>query len=91
MSFVDERFPPAISRGVTFGPRYSTSVVETTGGAEKRNIWWSYPRCGGNAASGLKRREDWEDLIAFMRAVAWGKGYSFPFKDWSDCTATGSW
>lgn len=90
MAFRDARFPVAISRGVTFGPKFSTSVVESAGGAESRNIWWSYPRCGGNAASGLKRKVDFETLIAFGRAVAWGKGYSFPFKDWADYTATDS-
>lgn len=90
MAFRDARFPVAISRGVTFGPRFSTSVVDSAGGAEERNINWSYPRCGGNAASGLKRSADYAELIAFARAVAWGKGYSFPFKDWSDYTATDS-
>lgn len=93
MAFIDTRFPDTVSRGATGGPEFATSVIETGGGYEKRNSWWSVPRGKWNVATGLMRRDDttrgdFEALIAFFRAIAQGRANTFPFKDWSDYVAT---
>lgn len=93
MAFIDTRFPETVSRGATGGPEFLTSVVETGGGYEKRNSWWSVPRGKWNVATGLMRRDDtaradFEALIAFFRAIGQGKANTFPFKDWADYAAT---
>lgn len=93
MAFIDERFPETVSRGATGGPEFSTSVIETGGGYERRNSWWSAPRGRWNVATGLMRRDDsaradFEALIAFWRAIAQGRANTFPYKDWADYVAT---
>ncbi len=83
MSFFDVRFPDRIGRGAQGGPGFLTTIIETVAGWETRLENWSDARCRFNVASGLKRRDDIADLIAFARIVR-GKLRGFRFKDWTD-------
>lgn len=83
MAFHDVRFPERIALGATGGPLWSTNVVTTAGGHERRNQNWAQARGRWNVGSGLKTRADLEALIAFFRARR-GRAFAFRFKDWSD-------
>lgn len=83
MVFHDVRFPERIALGATGGPLWSTNVVTTAGGHERRNQNWSASRGRWNVGSGLKTRHDLAALIAFFRARR-GRAFAFRFKDWSD-------
>ena len=84
--FHEVRFPPDISYGAVGGPGWSTSIVTTVSGHERRNANWSQARGRWNVAHGLKRREQVAELIAFFRARM-GRAYGFRFKDWTDYQA----
>lgn len=84
--FHEVRFPEAIARGASGGPGYSTTVITTSAGLERRNINWSAARGRWDVGSGLKRRADVAELIAFFRARR-GRAYGFRFKDWTDYQA----
>ena len=84
--FHEVQFPPDISYGASGGPGYSTTVVTTVSGHERRNANWAAARGKWNVAHGLKKREQVATLIAFFRARR-GRAYGFRFKDWTDYQA----
>jgi uncharacterized protein (TIGR02217 family) len=84
--FHEVQFPPDISYGASGGPGYSTTVVTTMSGHERRNANWAAARGKWNVAHGLKKREQVAALIAFFRARR-GRAYGFRFKDWTDFQA----
>ena len=84
--FHEVQFPPDISYGASGGPGYSTTVVTTVSGHERRNANWAAARGKWNVAHGLKKREQVAALIAFFRARK-GRAYGFRFKDWTDYQA----
>ena len=84
--FHEVQFPPDISYGASGGPGYSTSIVTTVSGHERRNANWAMARGRWNVAHGLKKREQVAALIAFFR-VRRGRAYGFRFKDWTDYQA----
>ena len=84
--FHDVRFPPDISYGASGGPGYSTTVVTTVSGHERRNANWADARGQWNVAHGLKKPDQVADLIAFFRARR-GRAHGFRFKDWTDYQA----
>ena len=84
--FHDVQFPPDISYGASGGPGYSTTVVTTVSGHERRNANWAAARGKWNVAHGLKKREQVAALIAFFRARK-GRAFGFRFKDWTDYQA----
>ncbi len=86
IGFHEVQFPPDISYGASGGPGYSTSVVTTVSGHERRNANWAAARGRWNVAHGLKKREQVAALIAFFRARR-GRAYGFRFKDWTDYQA----
>jgi uncharacterized protein (TIGR02217 family) len=88
MSFAEIRFPDDISYGSSGGPGFSTSIVVTEGGHEKRNARWQQARARYNVAHGIKTKAQLEALIAFFRARK-GRAYGFRFKDWSDYQGIG--
>ncbi|MBV0891522.1 DUF2460 domain-containing protein [Paracoccus sp. Z118] len=81
--FHEVRFPDAIARGATGGPGYATTIITTSAGFERRNVNWEQARGRWDVGSGIKRRTDFEELIAFFRARQ-GRAYGFRFKDWTD-------
>jgi uncharacterized protein (TIGR02217 family) len=84
--FHEVQFPPDISYGASGGPGYSTTVVTTVSGHERRNANWAAARGKWNVAHGLKKREQVAALIAFFRARR-GRAYGFRFRDWTDYQA----
>ena len=64
-SFHDVRFPEDIAYGTTGGPEFSTDVVVTHGGYERRNVNWEEARCRYNIAHGIKTQAQLEILMAF--------------------------
>ncbi len=83
IGFHEIQFPADISYGASGGPGYSTSIVTTVSGHERRNANWASSRGRWNVAHGLKKREQVAALIAFFRARR-GRAYGFRFKDWTD-------
>ena len=81
--FHEVQFPPDISYGASGGPGYSTTVVTTVSGHERRNANWASSRGRWNVAHGLKKRTHVAELISFFRARR-GRAYGFRFKDWTD-------
>jgi len=88
MDFVEVQFPTDVSYGSSGGPEFSTDIVITHGGQEKRNINWSAARAKYNISYGIKAQAQLDSVIAFFRARK-GKAVGFRFKDWSDYKATG--
>jgi uncharacterized protein (TIGR02217 family) len=84
--FHEVQFQPDTSYGASGGPRYSTTVVTTVSGHERRNANWAMARGRWNVAHGLKKREQVAELIAFFRARR-GRAYGFRFKGWTDYQA----
>lgn len=88
MAFVEVRFPEDISYGSSGGPEYSTDIVVTAGGYEKRNANWAAARARFNVAHGVKTKAQLDSLIAFFRARQ-GRAHGFRFKDWGDFSGIG--
>lgn len=83
MAFDDVSFPIAIALDSEGGPEFSTDVIETAGGFEKRNQNWSGARLRFNVARAVKTVAQYESLLKFFRGRA-GKARAFRFPDWSD-------
>jgi uncharacterized protein (TIGR02217 family) len=81
--FHDVRLPEAVSFGSTGGPGFSTRVVSTASGHERRNREWDQARAVYDLSSGLRSAHDLSVLMAFFRARA-GRAYGFRFRDWAD-------
>lgn len=85
------RLPPDIERGVTGGPRFSTSVLELDSGYEQRNANWADSKGLWNAGYGLMSKftddtlsqADLDAVLSFFYVVR-GRAFSFRYKDWSD-------
>lgn len=88
MAFHDIRLPTVIEQGATGGPTYSTSIITTLGGHEKRIANWSAPLHKWNIGSGVRDDAAFAALLAFFHARL-GRTYAFRFKDWSDYQAVG--
>lgn len=87
-NFHEVRFPEDIAYGSSGGPEYSTDVIITHGGNEKRNINWEEARCRYNVAYGVQTQTQLDTLIAFFRARK-GRAYGFRLKDWADYQMSG--
>jgi Uncharacterized conserved protein len=79
--------PEDFSYGMTFGPGYATTVVETASGAEQRIIQWSKPRYRGRVGYDIRDQAQAETLIDFFN-VRMGRGYGFRLLDPKDYTVT---
>lgn len=89
MSFIESPvFPEGISRGSRGGPQYLTNIIVVKNGREQRNSVWSYPLHIYDAAFGVKKIEDLEELLHHFH-TAWGMGNSFRYKDWLDYKSCG--
>lgn len=83
MSFIETRFPEAISYGAVGGAGFQTDVITVNSGAEQRNAAWQDARCSFDVAHGVKTQVQLNELIAFFRVMK-GKANGFRFKDWTD-------
>ena len=84
--FIEHRFPEDISYGSTGGPEYSTNILTTISGHEKRNVNWLHARRKYNVMHGVKTKEQMDILLAFFHNCH-GKATGFRYKDWSDFNA----
>lgn len=78
--FDDVRFPIAIGRGATVSPKFSTGIVTTLSGHERRNSDWAGARLEFDAGPGIRSEEELRTLIAFFRARR-GSAKAFRFTD----------
>lgn len=65
------------------GPQFNTTVLQLSGGGEKRNIEWQYPRVQWDISYGVSS-PDLLNEVKDLFYVTFGRGYGFRFKDWSD-------
>lgn len=82
-AFDEVEFPTAIAQGAQGGPKFQTRIVTTGAGYEFRNQDWPEARGEWNVGTGIKKRADFDAVIAFFRARR-GRARGFRFKDWSD-------
>lgn len=85
-SFHEVRFPERISYGAKGGPNYEVDIVTTKAGYEHRSLIRPEALCKYNISCGIKRPEQFQQVIAFYRARK-GKAIGFRFKDWTDFQA----
>ena len=90
MAFVEDRFPDDISWGATGGSEFRTTIIESGGGYEQRNIDWSLRRGKWNVAHGAKTRAQMERLITWFNAMR-GRAHGFRFRDGTDYQAENEW
>lgn len=87
--FLNIAFPPAVARGATGGPGFSTTVVTLSSGDENRNANWAKARGSWDISTGIRTRAQMADVVAHFYVVG-GKAHSFRFKDWADYDAAGA-
>jgi uncharacterized protein (TIGR02217 family) len=85
--FHEVQFPSDFALGARGGPQFNTTVVESGGGFEQRNINWAQARGRWTVGFNIKTRTQMNVLINFYRA-RFGRAYGFRFKDWADYQAT---
>lgn len=86
--FDDVSFPLALGRDASVIPAFSTSVMVTASGHERRNSLWSDARLRFDLGPGIRSAEDLGVLIAFFRARR-GAARGFRLRDPSDCSSNG--
>lgn len=79
-AFDDVRFPIAIGQGASVSPGFSTNVVTTLSGHEKRNSDWADARLTFDVGPGVRSEDELRTLIAFYRARR-GAAKAFRFRD----------
>lgn len=85
--FHEVSLPRTIADGSTFGPSYSTDIVNKSGSGEQRNINWEYPKCQGTINMASLIDQDFQQLLIFFHCRR-GQAYGFRFYDYSDHTGT---
>lgn len=89
MSFIESpRFPDKLSYGASGGPQFRTSIVELASGFEQRNADWSVERRRYDLIHSAKKREDFDELLAYYIAIARGRLHGFRFRDPTDYNDT---
>lgn len=83
MPFDEVQFPTRLSYGSRGGPKYVSSIVETSLGYERRVVRHMSPIHSYNVAPGLKNDNDAATLYNFYVARL-GSYRGFRFKDWMD-------
>ena len=79
-AFDDVRFPLAIGRGASVSPGFSTNIVTTLSGHEKRNSDWADARLEFDVGPGIRSEAELRELIAFFRGRR-GAAKGFRFRD----------
>ena len=83
-AFDDVAFPIAIGRDASLSPAFSTQVVESPSGHERRSSDWADARLSFDAGPGVRSEADIVALIAFFRArrgAARGFRFTDPYDD----------
>ncbi len=79
-AFDDVEFPIAIGQGAIVAPTFSTGVITTLSGHEKRNSDWSDAKMEYDAGPGVRSEDELRTLIDFFRARR-GAAKAFRFRD----------
>jgi uncharacterized protein (TIGR02217 family) len=85
-AFDDVAFPLALGREVEVSPEWSTAVVASAGGHEKRNAEWAEARTRYDVGPGLRSEADIAELLAFFRARM-GPARGFRLRDPFDASS----
>jgi uncharacterized protein (TIGR02217 family) len=83
-AFDDVAFPLAIGREASLAPAFSTQIVESPSGHERRSSDWADARLSFDAGPGVRSEADIGALIAFFRArrgAARGFRFTDPYDD----------
>lgn len=83
-AFDDRIFPLAIGREASLSPAFSTQIVESPSGHERRSSDWADARMSFDAGPGVRSEADIAALIAFFRArrgAARGFRFTDPYDD----------
>ncbi|WP_300115765.1 DUF2460 domain-containing protein [Sphingobium sp.] len=83
-AFDDIRFPLAIGREASLSPAFSTQIVESPSGHERRSSDWADARLSYDAGPGVRSEADIRVLIDFFRArrgAARGFRFTDPYDD----------
>jgi uncharacterized protein (TIGR02217 family) len=81
--FDDIRYPLALGRGTAVMPEFSTSIVITASGHERRNSVWSDARLRFDVGPGIRSEEELGTLLSFFRARR-GAARGFRLRDPND-------
>lgn len=88
--FAEIRFENGVvTRGMSGGPMFSTTVISVNSGFEQRNINWDQARGEWQVGNRLVKKSELQNLLAFFRARQ-GKAQGFRIRDWSDYDDFGS-
>ena len=90
-AFDDVLFPLAIGREASVHPAFSTQIVESPSGHERRSSDWADARLSFDAGPGVRSDADMGALIAFFRArrgAARGFRFTDPYDDRSGAPGT---
>lgn len=90
-AFDDILFPLAIGREASVSPAFSTQIVESVSGHERRSSDWADARLSFDAGPGVRSEADMARLIAFFRArrgAARGFRFTDPYDDRSGAPGT---
>lgn len=79
-AFDDIAFPITIGQGAIVAPTFSTGVITTLSGHEKRNSDWSNAKMEYDVGPGIKSEAELRRLIDFFRARR-GAAKAFRFRD----------
>ena len=83
-AFDDVAFPLSIGREASLAPAFSTQIVESPSGHERRSSDWADARLSFDAGPGVRSEADIAELITFFRArrgAARGFRFTDPYDD----------
>ncbi|MFY9351020.1 MAG: DUF2460 domain-containing protein [Sphingobium sp.] len=83
-AFDDVLFPLAIGREASVSPAFSTQIVESVSGHERRSSDWADARLSYDAGPGVRSEADMARLVEFFRArrgAARGFRFTDPYDD----------
>jgi uncharacterized protein (TIGR02217 family) len=90
-AFDDVLFPLSIGREASISPAFSTQIVESPSGHERRSSDWADARLSFDAGPGVRSEADMGVLIEFFRArrgAARGFRFTDPYDDRSGAAGT---
>lgn len=87
-AFDDVLYPFPLGRSTAVGPEFSTSIVTTSSGHERRNSLWSDARLHFDVGPGIRSESELSELIAFFRARR-GAARGFRITDPFDFSSNG--
>ena len=85
-AFDDVAFPLALGREAEVSPGWSTAIVASAGGHEKRNAEWAEARTRYDVGPGVRSEADIAELLAFFRARM-GSARGFRLRDPLDASS----